>query len=337
MSILVTGGAGYLGSHVCLRLLEENYDVVAFDNFCNSSRTALARVAEMAGEGFKLYQGDVRNGNQLIEIITQNEVDAVIHLAALKSVPESFTRPLEYYENNVGGTLTLLRVMAMTGVSHLVFSSSATVYGDHCCPAREDDPLLPTSPYGRSKAAAEQMIADYAAHDKNFSAVVLRYFNPVGAHPSGRIGEAPKGAPGNLFPRLLKAAATGETLPVTGGDFTTPDGTGQRDYLHVMDLAEGHLLALEALERRPAGVLTCNLGAGRAVSVLELLTAFEEATGIKVPYEIGPRREGDLPASWAEISRAATELGWKPTLDLVDACRDGWSWQTENPDGYPEA
>ena len=335
MSILVTGGAGYLGSHVCLRLLEEGYDVVAFDNFCNSSRTALARVSEMAGETFRLYQGDVRNGNQLIEIITQNDVDAIIHLAALKSVPESFTRPLEYYENNVGGTLTLLRVMAMTGVPHLVFSSSAAVYGDNCCPAREDDPLAPTSPYGRSKMTCERMIADYAAVNEDFSAVVLRYFNPIGAHPSGQIGEAPKGAPGNLFPRLLKAAAKGEKLTVTGGDFATPDGTGQRDYLHVLDLADGHLAALEALERRPAGVLTCNLGGGRGVSVLELLTAFEQATGVRIPYEIAARREGDLAASWAEIDHAAKELGWKPARDLEEACRDGWAFQQENPDGYP--
>jgi UDP-glucose 4-epimerase len=336
MSILVTGGCGYLGSHTCLALLEAGYDVVALDNFSNSTRASLVRVSELTGTPLKLYQCDVRNGMQMIGILDENEIEAVIHFAALKNPVESFGKPLEYYENNVGGTLTLLRVMAMKGVKKLVFSSSAAVYGKtEGQPVAEETPLCPVSPYGKTKAACEEMIAAYAASDPDFSAVVLRYFNPIGAHPSGRIGESPKQAPMNLLPRLMAAADTGAPLTVTGTDFPTPDGTGQRDYLHVCDVAQGHVLALRALEETK-GVTVCNLGTGAPVSVLELIAAFERATGAKVPYELGARREGDAARSWADVTRARQLLGFAAEHTLEEACRDAWRWYCDNPEGYGE-
>ncbi len=338
MSILVTGGCGYLGSHTCLALIEAGYEVVAVDNLCNSSRESLKRVAELTGQTFKLYECDVRNGMQLMNVIEENEVEAVIHFAALKSVPESFEKPLEYYENNVGGTLTLLRAMALKKVPYLVFSSSATVYGEQeTQPVHEGAALRPSSPYGKTKVACEQMIEAVADANPEFSAVILRYFNPVGAHASGRIGESPQGEPSNLLPRLTGAAAgTLPPLVVAGDDFPTPDGTGLRDYVHVCDIARGHVAALEAMARREGGVLTCNLGAGRPISVLELIEAFENATGVSVPHEVGPRRAGDLAVCWADASRALAELDWKPIHTIEDACRDAWSWQSKNPRGYGE-
>ena len=336
MSVLVTGACGYLGSHTCLALLEVGYEVVAVDNLCNSSRESLKRVSELTGQPFKLYECDVRNGMQLMQVVEQNNVEAVIHFAALKSVSESFEKPLEYYENNVGGTLTLLRVMALQKVPYLVFSSSATVYGEQeVQPVHESASLRPCSPYGRTKVTCEEMIEAAARANADFSAVILRYFNPVGAHESGRIGEAPQGEPSNLLPRLTRAAAGSlPPLVIAGDDFPTPDGTGLRDYVHVCDIAQGHVAALEALERRPSGVLTCNLGAGRPVSVRELIDTFERATGVSVPCRVGPRREGDLAACWADITRARLELGWSPLRTMEEACRDAWNWQSQNPFGY---
>ena len=335
-TVMVTGGAGYIGSHICLALLEQGYEVVAVDNFCNSSRRALERVTSITGRQMKLYECDMRNGNMLMGIFDDNEVDAVIHLAGLKSVAESVKKPLEYYENNVGGTLTLLRVMALQGCKKLVFSSSATVYGDQPVqPVTEAMPLLPqANPYGRTKAVVEGMIADATRGGPELSAVLLRYFNPVGAHASGLLGEDPRGVPANLMP-YLTGVASGRLpqLTVFGNDYDTPDGTGLRDYIHICDLAEGHVAALDALGDAP-GLQTFNLGCGHAVSVLELVRAFEAATGAAVPYEIGPRREGDLAACWADTSRAKEVLGFEPKRSIEDMCLDAWLFEQQNPGGY---
>ncbi|NLT58142.1 MAG: UDP-glucose 4-epimerase GalE [Clostridiales bacterium] len=336
MTILVTGGAGYIGSHLCLALLEQGHGVVAVDNFCNSGRTALQRVAAMAGAQLKLYDCDVRNGQALLGVFDENRpIGAVVHLAGLKSAGEAIRQPVTYYENNLGGTLTLLRVMAMQGVRRLLFSSSAAVYGPQPQqPVREDMPLLPAaSPYGRTKAAVEGMLRDVAGGDAEFSAVLLRYFNAAGAHPSGELGEDAGDAPANLLPALT-GAASGRLKPLTvhGGDYDTPDGTALRDYIHVCDLADGHVRALSALER--PGVHTFNLGGGRPVSVLELIGAFERVSGVSVPYELGPRRPGDLAACWADTALARAQLGFEAVCSIEDICRDAWRFERQNPGGY---
>jgi UDP-glucose 4-epimerase len=317
MTVLVTGAAGYIGSHVTLSLIEAGHTVVAVDNLCNSDRTTLSSVYELTGMPIKFYECDVRDGNSLMDVVMANKVEAVVHLAGLKSVSESASMPLEYYENNVGGTLTLLRVMALCGVSRLVFSSSATVYGAAPTPTPEDAPTMSaTNPYGRTKIVIEGMIQDAAAAGI-IEPTILRYFNPVGSHPSGLLGENPKGEPANLMPHICKAAAGLGPLKVFGTDYDTPDGTCLRDYIHVLDLAQGHIAALS----RPG---TYNLGGGKPCSVLELIKAFESANGVAVPYETAERRVGDIAESLADISKAKQELGWAPQRGMAEMCRDAW-------------
>ncbi len=316
MTVLVTGAAGYIGSHVTLSLIEAGHTVVAVDNLCNSDRSSLAVVHELTGAPIKFYECDVRDGNALMDIVMANKPEAVVHLAGLKSVSESAVMPLEYYENNVGGTLTLLRVMALCGVSRLVFSSSATVYGAAPTPTSEEAPLTSANPYGRTKLVIEGMIKDTEAAGL-VEATILRYFNPVGSHPSGLLGENPKGEPANLMPHICRAAANGSPLQVFGTDYDTPDGTCLRDYIHVLDLAQGHLAALS----HPG---TFNLGGGKPCSVLELIKAFEAANSVAVPYETAGRRPGDVAESCADISKAKRELGWSPQRGAEEMCRDAW-------------
>lgn len=337
MMVLVTGGAGYIGSHTCLALLQKGHDVVVMDNLCNSKPEALSRVEALAGRklaGF--FRSDIRDRVALSEVFGAHSFDAVIHFAALKAVGESVAQPLRYYENNVTGTLALVGAMNEAGVSRLVFSSSATVYGDPACvPISEDFPTAPTNPYGWSKWMTEQVLKDVAATDPSWQVVLLRYFNPVGAHESGRIGEDPNGVPNNLMPYVSQVAVGRlAELQVFGDDYPTVDGTGVRDYIHVADLAEGHV---QAVERIPElGGLTClNLGNGRGYSVLEVIRSFEAASGRAVPYRVVGRRPGDVAACWADPSRARELIGWAPRRDLDDMCRDAWLWQSENPEGYP--
>ena len=335
--VLVTGGAGYIGSHTCVELLQSGHDVVVVDNLCNSKPEALARVEQIAGRklaGF--HEIDVREPGGLRAIFGAYRVDAVIHFAALKAVGESVREPLEYYDNNIGGTIALTRAMAEAGVRRLVFSSSATVYGDpQSVPIAENAPAAPTNPYGRTKWMTEQVLSDVAAADPRWQVVLLRYFNPVGAHRSGRIGEDPHGIPNNLMPYISQVAVGRlPLLQVFGGDYATPDGTGVRDYIHVVDLARGHVQAVERIEGLP-GVTCLNLGTGRGYSVLEVIRSFEAASGRPVPYRIVDRRPGDIAACWADAGRAEKMLGWSPEHDLDAMCRDAWHWQTSNPDGYP--
>ena len=337
-TVLVTGGAGYIGSHTCVELLAGGHEVIVVDNLCNSKMEALVRVKEIAGRklaGF--YRIDVRDRTALSAVFAAHRVDAVIHFAALKAVGESVQQPLAYYDNNIVGLLSLLSVMGNAGVHSLVFSSSATVYGDPATvPIREDFPTAPTNPYGRSKLMAEQMLCDLAASDSHWCVALLRYFNPVGAHPSGRIGEDPNGVPNNLMP-FVSQVAVGRLpqLRVFGGDYPTPDGTGVRDYIHVVDLAAGHVRAVECLAQLP-GATCVNLGTGRGYSVLEVASAFERASGRAVPYEVVARRAGDVAACWADPALAREVLGWTPHHDLDAMCRDAWRWQSQNPVGYPD-
>jgi UDP-glucose 4-epimerase len=333
MKILVTGGAGYIGSHTCVALLERGHDVVVLDNFANSSRVAVERIAELAGRPVALVEGDVRD-RVLLERVLAHDIEAVIHFAALKAVGESCAQPLRYFDNNIGGTITLLQAMAATGVAHLVFSSSATVYGaQRRVPVAEDAPLSVTNPYGRTKLVMEQLIGDACAADPSFAAVLLRYFNPVGAHSSGRIGEDPRGEPNNLMPYVAQVAVgRREFLSVFGGDYPTRDGTGVRDYIHVSDLAEAHVKAVEL--PHSGGCLALNLGTGRGCSVLELVAAFEQASGRPVPYRIVARRPGDVAELWADPARAQAVLGWRARHDLQRMCTDAWRWQSTHPDGY---
>jgi len=330
--ILVTGGAGYIGSHTCVELLEAGYRVRVYDNLSNSDPEALRRVEAITGIAPEFVRGDIRDGQRLREAMRGCE--AVIHFAGLKAVGESVRRPLEYYDNNVGGTLTLLRVMDEEGVRRLVFSSSATVYGEpETLPLREDHPLRPTNPYGRSKWMIEEILRDLCRSDENWAVAILRYFNPVGAHESGLIGEDPLGVPDNLMPFIAQVAVgRREELRIFGDDYPTSDGTGVRDYIHVSDLAAGHLKALEFL-RRP-GCTAINLGTGRGYSVLEMVRAFEEASGRPVPYRIVGRRPGDIAACYADPTRARELLGWEARRDLKAMCRDSWRWQSRNPEGY---
>ena len=337
--VLVTGGAGYIGSHTCVELLNAGHDVLVVDNFCNSNPLALARVAEIAGRGLTAeYAVDIRDRDGLRRVFNAHRIDAVIHFAGLKAVGESVERPLTYYDNNVCGTVALLEVMAEHNAKRIVFSSSATVYGDPATvPIREDFPAAPTNPYGRTKWMLELLLRDIAASDPAWDVALLRYFNPVGAHRSGRIGEDPNGIPNNLMPYVSQVAIGRlPQLRVFGGDYPTADGTGVRDYIHVADLAAGHVRAVERL-MHGGGVLTLNLGTGQGYSVLEVVRAFEAASGRSVPMTIVARRPGDIAQCYADPSLAARELGWRAEHSLADMCEDAWRWQASNPHGFDDA
>ena len=327
-TILVTGGAGYIGSHTCVELLDAGYDLVVIDNFSNSKPAVLDRVERICGRAPSFMEVDIRDREALRDVFRQRGIDAVIHFAGLKAVGESVAQPLRYYDNNISGSLTLFEVMAESNVKTLVFSSSATVYGDpHSVPIREDFPLSATNPYGRSKLILEDMLRDLFRADESWRIALLRYFNPVGAHPSGTIGEDPSGIPNNLMPYVAQVAVGKlPQLSVFGDDYPTPDGTGVRDYIHVVDLARGHLAALRALDKQ-AGVLTVNLGTGQGYSVLDMIRAFEQASGRPVPYRIVGRRPGDVAQCYADASLAASLLDWRAELGLDAMCRDSWRWQ----------
>jgi len=334
-TILVTGGAGYVGSHACVALIEAGYEVVVLDNLCNSSSIVLQRLQEICGTAPVFIEGDVRDRACLEQIFHTYAISAVLHFAGLKAVGESVAMPLEYYDNNVAGSITLLAAMRDAGVRNLVFSSSATVYGDPATvPIREDFALAPTSPYGRTKHMVEDILADWQHANPDWSIGRLRYFNPVGAHPSGRIGEDPRGFPNNLMPFVAQVAVRQrEKLFVFGNDYATPDGTGVRDYIHVMDLVDGHVVALDYVCRQ-RGLHTINLGTGKGVSVLEMVGAFERASGQSIPYEIVARRPGDIAACWADPGLAQELLSWRATRTLQQMCEDAWRWQAGNPKGY---
>ncbi|TMG95240.1 MAG: UDP-glucose 4-epimerase GalE [Betaproteobacteria bacterium] len=338
MKVLVTGGAGYIGSHTCVELMQAGHEVVIFDNLSNSYEAVIGRIARIAGRAPEFTQADVRDSGALREVFIRHRFDAVIHFAGLKAVGESVEKPIEYYDNNVHGALVLCRAMAQAGVGVLVFSSSATVYGNAASvPIREDAPLEPTNPYGHSKLMVERILQDLEASDPGaWRIALLRYFNPVGAHPSGLIGEDPQGIPNNLMPNIAQVAVgIREKIRVFGSDYPTRDGTGVRDYIHVVDLARGHLAALETMQRERRG-MTVNLGTGRGVSVLETVRAFERASGRTVPFERVARRAGDVAECYADPSLAEKILGWKATYTLEDMCRDTWRWQSMNPHGYRE-
>jgi len=334
-TVLVTGGAGYIGSHACVELLNANFDVLVLDNFCNSKATSIKRVEKITGKSITLIEGDVRDKATLTTLFSDHQIDAVMHFAGLKAVSDSVNNPLAYYDNNVMGSITLLEVMSEFSVNNIVFSSSATVYGfSDDKPIPETAPLSPFNPYGHNKRMVEQVLADVSIANPNWNIALLRYFNPVGAHPSGEIGEDPNGVPNNLMPYVSQVAVgKRERLSVFGNDYPTIDGTGVRDYIHVVDLALGHVAALNKL-MQGCGLLTLNLGAGRGYSVLELVQAFEASTGQKIPYEIVNRRAGDIAIYFADASLAKQVLGWKTTKTLEDICRDAWRWQTKNPNGY---
>ena len=336
--ILVTGGAGYIGSHACVELLNAGCAVTVFDNFSNSHPEALARVERITGKSLRVIRGDCRDRAALVAALRESRATAVIHFAGLKAVGESVQQPLAYYDNNVVGSLRLLEAMRECGVQQLVFSSSATVYGDpQRLPLTEDHPLSATNPYGRTKLMVEEILRDLQRSDASWRICILRYFNPVGAHASGLIGEDPQGTPNNLLPFVAQVAVgRRECLNVWGNDYSTPDGTGVRDYIHVVDLALGHLKALEALDRleRPGECLTVNLGTGNGYSVLEIVRAFEAASGKPVPYKIAPRRPGDVASCYADPKQALKSLGWRAARGLKEMCADAWRWQSSNPKGY---
>ncbi len=335
MNVLVTGGAGYIGSHTCWELLQAGYEVTVVDNLVNSKEESLRRVQELTGKALKFHKVDLLDNSALTAVFDRSPVDAVIHFAGLKAVGESVAMPLRYYHNNVTGTLVLLEVMAKHKVRNLVFSSSATVYGDPPrVPITEDFPLSPTNPYGRSKLMIEEILRDVHAADGAWNIALLRYFNPVGAHPCGKIGEDPNGIPNNLFPYITQVAVGKlSQLSVFGNDYPTRDGTGIRDYIHVVDLAVGHIRALEKLTSNP-GAVTYNLGTGRGYSVLEVVSAFERASGKKIPYKIVERRPGDISTCYADPSKAKKELGWSAVRGIDEMCADAWRWQSGNPNGY---
>lgn len=334
MNLLVTGGAGYIGSHTCVRLLETGHDVTVIDNFSNSSPIALQRVQELVGRPLRFIEGDIRDPGLLRKAFEQH-FDAVIHFAALKAVGESCDYPLQYFDNNIGGTIALLRAMEMAGIHRLVFSSSATVYGQpECVPVLEDAPLRVTNPYGRTKMVMEELIQDWCTYRQQVSAVLLRYFNPVGAHHSGQIGEDPRGEPNNLMPYVAQVAVgRRKHLRVFGGDYPTPDGTGVRDYLHVVDLADAHLKAVD-YSLSHAGCEAFNVGTGRGYSVLEVVRAFEAAAGVRIPIEISDRRSGDVAELTADPTRSHVKLGWCSRYGIDEMCADTWRWQKQNPLGY---
>ena len=337
MTILVTGGAGYIGSHTIVELLNGNQDVVVIDNLCNSSKVALDRVREITGKNVTFYQGDILDASLLDTIFTQHNIEAVIHFAGLKAVGESVAMPLLYYHNNVTGSVVLCEAMAKHGCKNLVFSSSATVYGDPVAlPITEDLPLSTTNPYGASKLMLESILTDLYKSDNSWNIACLRYFNPVGAHDSGKIGEDPNDVPNNLMPFISQVAVgKREKLAVFGNDYDTNDGTGVRDYIHVVDLARGHLAALNTL-RKSSGLLKVNLGTGQGYSVLEMIEAFKQASGKPVPYEIVSRRPGDIAACYASPALAKEMLGWEAKHTLQDMVASSWKWQSQNPNGYFE-
>jgi UDP-glucose 4-epimerase len=336
--ILVTGGAGYIGSHTCAELLQAGHEITVFDNFCNSHPESLERVQLITGKRLCVIRGDIRDRAALITALRECGAQSVIHFAGLKAVGESVQKPLAYYDNNVVGSLRLLEAMEVCGAKTLVFSSSATVYGNpQRLPLTEDHPLSATNPYGHTKLTVEQMLRDLQRSDTSWRIGILRYFNPVGAHVSGLIGEDPQGTPNNLMPFVAQVAVGFRPhLNVFGNDYTTPDGTGVRDYIHVVDLAKGHLKALDALGRSTpqAECLTVNLGTGTGYSVLEMVRAFEQASGKRVTYKVSPRRPGDVAACYADPSKAAALLGWRTERSLADMCADTWRWQNLNPHGY---
>lgn len=336
--ILVTGGAGYIGSHTCIELLAAGFQVVVLDNLCNSSPEALRRAAVLAGvDHIPFFEGDIRDATLLGRIFSEYQIDSVIHFAGLKAVGESVEKPLAYYDNNVAGTVTLLQAMQQHGVKNIVFSSSATVYGDpHTTPIQEHFPLSATNPYGRSKLMIEEILGDLYKADPEWKIGLLRYFNPVGAHSSGQIGEDPQGVPNNLMPYIARVAVGQyEYLSVFGGDYSTHDGTGVRDYIHVVDLAKGHVKALEAFQRGDVpNLLVVNLGTGQGYSVLDMVKAFSAVSEREVPYRIVARRAGDIASCYADPALAEQLIHWKAEKDLTDMCRDTWYWQSTNPQGY---
>ncbi len=333
--ILVTGGAGYIGSHICVELMAAGFTPVIVDNLVNSKREAVARIARIAGREPVFIEADVRDAKALDHTFAEHPIDAVIHFAGLKAVGESVEQPLAYYDNNVNGTLVLVDAMRRANVKHLVFSSSATVYGNpHALPIREDFPIQTTNPYGASKAMIERVLTDVAHADRSWRIALLRYFNPVGAHESGLIGEDPAGIPNNLMPYVAQVAV-GKLARVTihGDDYPTRDGTGERDYIHVVDLARGHLAALEHLDALN-GAEPINLGTGRGSTVREMIAAFESASGRLIAHSVGPRRPGDIASCYADVEHAASRLGWRAAFDLDRMCVDSWRWQEGNPNGY---
>lgn len=335
-TILVTGGAGYIGSHTCVELLDAGYDVVVIDNLSNSSKESLSRVEEITGKKIKFYEADIANREVMHQILTENDIYAVIHFAGLKAVGESVEKPLEYYKNNIAGTLEMCDVMRSHNVKNIIFSSSATVYGEpEQMPITEECPKGQcTNPYGWTKSMLEQILTDIQKSDPEWNVILLRYFNPIGAHKSGRIGEDPNGIPNNLMPYIMKVA-TGQ-LPrvnVFGDDYPTPDGTGVRDYIHVVDLSVGHVKAVEKLLENP-GVKVYNLGTGKGYSVLEIIKNVDKACGKEIPYVIAERRAGDIAECYADASLAKKELGWEAQNGIKEMCEDSWNWQKNNPNGY---
>ncbi len=336
MSVLVTGGAGFIGSHTCVELLNAGYDIVVIDNLCNSKQESLNRVEKITGKKLKFIECDIRDRAGLDKVFAENDIDAVIHFAGLKAVGESCVKPLEYYENNIGGTVILCEAMRDAGVKKIVFSSSATVYGEkNVSPLREDMPEgQTTNPYGTTKLYIERILKDTYAADNDWSVCLLRYFNPIGAHKSGTIGEDPKGIPNNLAPYILQVAiGKRDHLSVFGDDYDTPDGTGVRDYIHVVDLALGHVCAVKKILGEK-GCFTYNLGTGIGYSVMDVLHSFEKACGKPIKYEIAPRRPGDIATCYSDPSKAKAELGWVAERGLDEMCEDSWRWQSMNPDGY---
>jgi UDP-glucose 4-epimerase len=334
-TVLVTGGAGFIGSHTSVELLNAGYDIIILDNFVNSKPESLKRIKELTGKDFKFYQADIRDEEAMTKVFAENKIDAVIHFAGLKSVPQSVKEPLNYYDNNIAGTVCLCRVMDKAGCKKLVFSSSATVYGSkNPSPLREDMPTGgTTNPYGTTKYFIEQILQDLCVFDSEWGVSILRYFNPIGAHKSGRIGEDPNGIPGNLMPYITQVAIGKlECLNVCGNDYPTPDGTGVRDYIHVVDLALGHIKALDRL-LKVKGCEVYNLGTGKGYSVLDVVKAFEKASGIKINYRIAPRRAGDVACCYADATKAKEVLGWQAQYDIDDMCADSWRWQSQNPNG----
>ena len=333
--VLVTGGAGYIGSHTCIELHHAGFEFVVFDNLCNSSKESLARVEKIIDAKVNFFEGDIRSKKDLDAVFSQYDIDSVIHFAGLKAVGESVEQPLKYYDNNINGTLVLAQVMKENKCKKIVFSSSATVYGDpHTTPIKENFPLSATNPYGRTKLFIEEILRDLFVADNTFQIILLRYFNPVGAHSSGTIGEDPNGIPNNLMPFIAQTAVgKREKLSVFGGDYDTLDGTGVRDYIHVVDLADGHVKALQKIDSLK-DVLTVNLGTGNGYSVLEMVKAFEKASQKSVPYEIVERRAGDIAKCFADPSYAYETLGWKATKGVDEMCEDSWRWQSQNPNGY---
>lgn len=337
MRILVTGGTGFIGSHTVIELIQAGHQVHVLDNLSNSSEISLKRVAEILGvSGIPFTKGDIRDREALNKVFATGDFDAVIHFAGLKAVGESTQKPWEYYDNNIAGTLTLLDVMKQNGVKNIIFSSSATVYGDpQEIPIKETCPKGQcTNPYGWTKSMLEQIMMDIQKADNEWNVVLLRYFNPIGAHPSGKIGENPNGIPNNLMPYITQTAIGKRAeLGIFGNDYPTPDGTGVRDYIHVVDLAKGHVAALQAIDRK-CGLAIYNLGTGKGYSVLDVVNAFQKANGVKVPYSIKPRRPGDIATCYSDPAKANKELGWKAQYGIEEMCRDSWNWQKKNPNGF---